>query len=512
MMLFKRLLRAITSRVFLSSLFIVIELVLILIIQKYLNDYLVLFYVVSYIISVITLLFIINSNTIPETKLPWMLIILFFQPFGALLYLILGRRLITKKEKQFFNKLQESNNKLFSIDATSLDKLKNEDFSAYQKALALSNDTFNSLCENTFCKYYKCGEDFYDILLMKLKEAKKYIFMEYFIVEEGIMWNEILEILKQKVKDGVEVRFLYDDIGCLFTLPSNYYKKLNSYGIKANCFAKFNGRANSSHNNRSHRKITIIDGEIAFTGGINIADEYINKNDRLGYWKDSVIEIYGKGVVELLKIYIFDWDLNSNEITDLNSYINNKEYYYNDGYYLPFGTGPRPIYKPNIAENMYLNLINQAKNYVYITTPYLIIDSELTNALTNASKRGVKVIIITPHIPDKKIVYALTKSSYITLIKAGVKIYEFTPGFMHAKNFICDDVFAVCGTINFDYRSLIHHYENGIWMYKSSIIKDMKRDFENTINLSTLQTNESSYQNAITRLIVGILKVFSPFF
>ena len=441
-----------------------------------------------------------------------MLIILVFQPFGALLYLILGRRLITKKEKKFFEMLQKYNNNLFVINDTALKNLKTIDLEAYQKASSLSIDTLNSLCENTSCKYYKCGEDFYHTLLKELKNAKKYIFMEYFIVEDGKMWKEILDILRKKVNDGVEVRFLYDDIGCLFTLPSNYYKKLNSYGIKANCFAKFSGRANSSHNNRSHRKITIIDGKVAFIGGINIADEYINQNDRLGYWKDSVIEIHGKGIEELLKIYIFDWDLNSNVITNLNDYFTDDEEEYSDGFYLPFGTGPRPIYKSNIAENMYLNLINQAKDYVYITTPYLIIDNELTNALMNAAKRGVNVIIITPHIPDKKIVHALTKSAYIPLINAGVKIYEFTPGFMHAKNFICDDLYAVCGTINFDYRSFIHHYENAIWMYKSSVIKDMKEDFENTIEISFIQTKETSYQNAVIRLFVGILKVFSSFF
>ena len=310
--------------------------------------------------------------------------------------------------------------------------------------------------------------------------------------------------------DTARVRFLYDDIGCLLTLPVNYFKRLRSYGIKANCFAKFNGRANSSHNNRSHRKITIIDGLIAYTGGINLADEYINKNDRLGYWKDSIIEIRGKGVNELLKTYLFDWDLNDGNISNINDYLNNEVLVKNDGYYLPFGTGPRPIYIPNIAGNTYLNLINQAKNYVYITTPYLIIDNELSNALINAAKRGVEVIIITPHIPDKKIVYSLTKNSYMALINNGVKIYEFKPGFIHEKNFICDDLYAVCGTINFDYRSLIHHYENAIWMYKTSVIKDMKQDFLETLDVSIIQTNETAYQNGITRLFVGILKVFSP--
>ena len=511
-MLFKKLLRAITSRYFISLLFIILELVSIFYLQRYLNDYLLVFYIVSYVISVLTLLFIINSKTIPETKLPWMLIILVFQPFGALLYIILGRRLITIKEKKFLAKLNKDKSNLFNVDKSVLDSLKSIDLEAYQKAYALSNDSLNSLCDKTTSKYYRCGEEFFDEFLNELKNAKKYIFMEYFIVEDGYMWSEILNVLKSKVVEGVEVRFLYDDIGCLLTLPVNYFKRLRSYGIKANCFAKFNGRANSSHNNRSHRKITIIDGDISYTGGINLADEYINKNHRLGYWKDSVIELRGKGVNEILKIFLFDWDLNDGSISNLDDYINKNHEIKSDGFYLPFGTGPRPIYIADIAENTYLNLINQAKDYVYITTPYLIIDSELSNALINASKRGVNVVIITPHIPDKKIVYALTKNSYIPLIKAGIKVYEFTPGFMHAKNFICDDVYALCGTINFDYRSFIHHYENAIWMYKTSCIKDMKEDFEDTIKECSIQNEKTSYQKAIVRLFVGLLKVFSPFF
>ena len=263
-MFFKKILRAITSRYFISFLFIVIELVSLYALQRYLNDYLIIFYILSYILSILTLLFIINSKTITETKLPWMLIILVFQPFGALLYLILGRRLITRKEKKFLEDLKKDRKNLFHIDRDVLNSLKDTDYDAYQKALALSNDSFSSLCDKTIGKYYKCGEDFFIVLKEELKNAKKYIFMEYFIVEEGVMWEEILTILKEKVKEGVEVRFLYDDIGCLLTLPVNYFKRLRSFGIKANCFAKFNGRANSSHNNRSHRKLTIIDGKIAY--------------------------------------------------------------------------------------------------------------------------------------------------------------------------------------------------------------------------------------------------------
>lgn len=508
-MFFRKILKVINSRYFISTIFIILELIIIFLIQRYLNDYLLFFYIISFIISLFAFLYIINSHTIPETKMPWMLIVLVFQPFGAILFFIFGSRLLTLKERKYLKLLASENKNLKKLD---LSKLNEFDKSTCQFANALCNESYANISLNTKVDYYKCGEEFFVDYINNLKKAKKFIFIEYFIIELGFMWDEILNILKCKLSEGVEVRLLYDDIGCLFTLPVNYYKKLKQYGINANCFSKFNGKANSSHNNRNHRKITVIDGVIGFTGGINIADEYINRNDRLGYWKDSAIKLSGSGVDELTKTFLFDWDLNNGKRSSWNEYLNlfNEESY--DGIIIPFSTGPVPLYNPNIAKNTYLNLINNAKDYVYITTPYLIIDNELSNALMNAAKRGVNVIIITPFIPDKKLVYELTKNSYRQLMNANVKIYEFTPGFMHAKNLIIDDKYAICGTINFDYRSLIHHYENAVWMYSSKCIAKMKDDFTTTLDNSILQTEQSIYQKPLIKLFVGIIKIFASFF
>lgn len=511
-MFLRKILKVINSRYFISSLFIVFELVILFLLQKYLNDYLLIFYVFSFIFSLLAFLYVVNSNTIPETKMPWMLIILVFQPFGAILFFIFGSRQLTLKEKRYLRSLNKEQKMLTNNTLDNLKILKEHNIEAYQFANALCFESFSTMSINTNVKYFKCGEDFYIDFIEELKNAEKFIFMEYFIIEECTMWNEILSILRTKVNDGVEVRLLYDDIGSLFSIPINYYKKLRQYGIKANCFSKFNGRANSSHNNRSHRKITVIDGKIAFTGGINLADEYINRNDRLGYWKDSAIKLRGSGVDELTKTFLFDWDLNDNKKTKYDDYLNLYENCIQDGFIVPFSTGPVPLYNPDIAKNMYLNLINNARSFIYLTTPYLIIDNELTNSLMNASKRGVEVVIITPHIPDKKFVYELTKSSYKQLMNSGVKIYEFTPGFIHAKNFIVDGKYAVCGTINFDYRSLIHHYENAVWMFENSSIESMTNDFIETVDKSIIQTEQSIYQRPIIKLLVGIIKIFAPFF
>ncbi len=508
---FKKLLKLITSRYFICSIFIILEISLIIYFEAYLMSGFIYFYVFSYIVSFLILLAVINKDTIGETKLPWVVVILVLPSFGALLYMMFGIRQTTIRERKFL-KFAKQKNLLSQFEINdSLQKLKREDPLAYQKALALCKDSNCNVFQDSFVNYYPSGEECFKDLLEDLKKAEKFIFMEYFIICPGKMWEQILEILKEKASKGVEVRFIYDDIGSLFYVSDKFYKSLEKYNIKALCFAKYTGKANSSHNNRSHRKITVIDGKIAYTGGINLADEYINENNRLGYWKDSAIRIKGEAIKEFINLFLFDWNINKQTDNDWNKYlstvnkINNK-----DEYIIPFGTGPKPIYQPNIAKNMFLNLINQAKNYVYITTPYLIVDKEIMNAFCNASKRGIDVRIITPHIPDKKLIYAVTKSSYLSLIKAGVKIYEFTPGFIHAKNVIIDDEYAVCGTINFDYRSLIHHYENAVWMYNVLIIGNMKDDFLETIKISQLISEEETKQKLFVRFFLGLISVFYP--
>lgn len=510
--IFRKIWKVLSSRYFICSLLIIIEVILLFHIEKYLMDYSFGIRICSYVISFLTLIYVVNLDMSVEGKLPWILVILLLQPFGALLFIIFGIRLITHQEKRFFKKLYSNYKEFFKPDSTYLNDLKNDNLLAYQKAHSLSNDSHASVYKNTKSYYYESGESFFKDYLNDLKNAEKFIFIEYFIVSKGEMLNQIIDILKKKSQEGVVVRFLYDDIGSIFNIDSDFDKQLTKLGINTLCFGKYTGKANSSHNNRNHRKMTIIDGVVCYTGGINIADEYINRKVKYGYWKDSAIKLVGDAAYEFTKLFLFDWDLTANKTSNWNDYLIKYENNTYDGCYIPFGTGPKPLYNANIAKNTYLNLINQATKYIYITTPYLIIDKELTNALVNASKRGVDVRIILPHIPDKKFVYAITKSSYLNLIKSGIKIFEFEKGFIHAKNFICDDDYAVCGTINFDYRSLIHHYENAVWMYKSNTINLMKEDFIKTIDESLIITKEDATLNIFTRLFVGIIYIFSPLF
>ena len=337
--------------------------------------------------------------------------------------------------------------------------------------------------------------------------------MEYFIIECGLMWNTVLNILKKKAREGVEVRIMYDDIGCMLTLTPNYNEIIEKLGIKCCQFSKISGRATSAHNNRDHRKITVIDGKVAYTGGINMADEYINHVKKYGYWKDTAIKLTGDAVQGFCAMFLINWDTNSGyEISDYQKYCKptSQNTDSTNGYYIPFGDGPAPLYPETVSKNAFLNIINQAMEYVYITTPYFIIDTELTNSLINASKRGVDVRIITPHIPDKKIIHLMTRSAYSHLIKYGVKFFEFTPGFIHAKSIVSDDDYAITGTVNFDYRSLVHHFEDGVWIYKSETVLKIKRDFLTTQKLSERVSKKTLKITLLQRIIKIFVKIAAP--
>lgn len=335
--------------------------------------------------------------------------------------------------------------------------------------------------------------------------------MEYFIVEEGKMFDAVLNILKQKVKEGVEVRFMYDDVGSLTMLPFKYYQKLESYGIKCISFNHFVPFISAVMNTRDHRKITVIDGNIGFSGGFNLADEYINEKVKYGHWKDTGVMIKGEAVWNLTLMFLVTWNASLNSFEDYDKY-HPRHYSVDkirlDGYILPYGDSPLDN-KP-VGKNVYLNMINQAQKYIYINTPYLIINDELKNALCLAVQRGVDVRIITPGIPDKKLVYKVTRSYYEILINEGVKIYEYTPGFIHAKNFVCDDKVATVGTINLDYRSLYLHFECGVYIYWTSAIKDIKNDFLKTITLSKEITQDDVMHGKFRGWTEAILRVFAP--
>ena len=346
-------------------------------------------------------------------------------------------------------------------------------------------------------------------MLTELKKAKKYIFLEYFRIERGKMWNSILEILKKKVKENVEARIIYDDFGCIAPLPNDYNKQLEKFGIKVVVFNEVKPFLGIIMNNRDHRKIMIIDGEIVFCGGINLADEYINAKVRFGHWKDNALMIKGEGVYNFVVMFLSLWNAYKHEDSDYKKYkVDQRKRYKPDGFLV--GYCDNPLDSSHVGENIYLNIINQSKKSLYISTPYLIIDSELNKALILAAKRGVDVRIIVPKIADKKIVYSLSSSYFYNLIENGVKIYTYTPGFIHSKVFVSDEVVATVGTFNLDYRSLNLHFECGVYMENVSEIKNIKKDLEDALSKSHLVTLVEAKPGAIKELWQSILRLIAP--
>ena len=391
--------------------------------------------------------------------------------------------------------------------------------------------------ENTDVSYFTSGEEMYDVMLTELENAKRFIFIEYFIIHDGIFWNSVLDILKQKVKEGVEVKIIYDDMGSIRTLPPDYPLQLKKWGIECYPFNPFIPTLSLRLNNRDHRKIMVIDGITSFTGGINLADEYINQRKRLGgYWKDTGIMLKGDATWSFTIMFLQFWrHLSGSEIDyEKYRYHNTNEFELNilrsddttasdndlnltadkfinasTGFVQPYADNP--LFDDVVAENVYLNMINRATDYVYITTPYLIVDQEMITALTLAAQSGVDVRIITPRIPDKKAVFMITRSFYEPLTKAGVKIYEYVPGFIHCKMMIADDRYAVVGSINLDYRSLYLHFECAAYLYHSSVVNDIKKDILDTIDVSEEMTYDYCLKlNKPYRLWLSLVRLYAP--
>lgn len=456
-----------------------------------------------------TILAIVNRNMPPESKVTWLLFAV-VPVFGFLLYLMIGERRLSKKEIQ---QLEKMDSMKFRED-NSYDlrvELKQENKSAFGivKSL-LSMDHNADVYDGTASQYFPLGEKMFEAMLDDLRSAKKFIFLEFYIIDPGLMWNRVLEILVDKVQQGVEVKLLYDDIGCMATLSGDYTKRLRKMGIDAHKFNKVIPRMTVAYNNRDHRKILVVDGQVGYTGGINLADEYINHIVRFGHWKDGGVRLEGRAVKALTRLFLMNWYINRGEITDFDRYHFDSQRVEGKGLYIPYGSGPKPIYKEQVGKAVYQNIINQAIDYVYITTPYLIIDYDLTEDIKNAAMRGVDVRIVTPFIPDKKLIQIVTRGAYPDLLEAGVKIYEYTPGFIHSKNVISDDELAVVGTINFDYRSLVHHYENAVLMYQTESIVDIKQDFEDLFDVSKEISLETLQNSWYQRLLKEIMQLFAP--
>ena len=489
---------------------ILIELVLVFGIILYMSQIAPIIWVpLVFLISVATVIAIVNRSMSPESKVTW-LIVTFVPVFGPLLYLMFGERRLSKKELKQLQELNsiafhENNGRQLHLQLQETDK------SAYGIINALLHmDSNAEVYDHTDSQFFANGEEMWQQMLEDLKRAEKFIFLEYYIVDEGLMWDSILEILEEKASQGVEVKMLYDDIGCMVTLPGDYTVHLRSKGIDAHKFNKVIPRMTVAYNNRDHRKILVIDGQISYTGGINLADEYINHIERFGHWKDSGIRIDGPATQAFTRLFLMNWYINRGEISDFDQYHLENQTRFGSGLCIPYGSGPKPIYKTKVGKIVYQNLINQAEDFVYITTPYLIIDYDLTEDIKNAAMRGVDVRIVTPHIPDKKLIQLVTRGAYPDLLSAGVRIFEYTPGFIHSKQMIVDDRFAAVGTINLDYRSLVHHYENAVLLYKTESIADIRKDFEGIFEQSQEIFSDTINPTWYQMMIKEVTQLFAP--
>lgn len=499
-------------RVVIVGLAIALQLAALILIVVKLNDYFAFFYGGSILISIIVVLFIVNNDSNPAYKIAWIIPILIFPIFGGLFYIFFGGNQLSKRTRKRMKYIEDKTLDALVIDPDILGKMAGLSEDALNQSRYIQNYAYSPPYENTVTEYLPSGELKFTRLKEELRKAKHYIFLEYFIIEKGVMWDSILEILVEKVKEGVDVRVIYDDVGCMLKLPFRYDKKLESLGIKCCVFNPLIPILTLRLNNRDHRKLAVIDGHTGFTGGINLADEYINKIERFGHWKDTAILVKGEAAWNLTVMFLTMWDFLRGIDEDFLDFKNKSkmgELIKNDGYVQPFADSP--LDDEPVGEIVYLNLINKAKRYIYITTPYLIIGGEMISALSSAAKAGVDVRIITPFQADRWFVHEVTKSYYKPLIENGVKIYEYSPGFIHSKTFVADDEYGVVGTINMDYRSLYLHFECGVWMYRTSSIEDLKDDFVTTLEVCQEITIDDLAQikwyNHFLRLV---LRAFAP--
>lgn len=508
----RKIFKLLKRKSFYIVLSLLIQIVILIIIISYFSTRFYSVYIFMMILSVIISIHVINRDSDTSSKLLWVFLILSVPVFGGIVYLLFGNRKIPKalmiQDRQAY-----SDYKKYAIqNIQTLEKTNGKDIILDRMiSMAWSNGYF-PVYENCQTKYFESGEVMFTSILHDLKKAKKFIFFETFILNEGNMWNEILNVLLEKVNEGLDVRLIYDDFGTFTHLRDDYEQWLNEQGIKTYSFNKIKPQLAVQMNNRDHRKMIIIDGLMAYTGGINIADEYINSKKRFGYWKDMGLRIRGKGVEMFTISFLQIWNYQAHSNSSYDAFLlSNKDYetIHGKGYVIPFSDSPTD--DNNTGKDMHLNIMNNAVNYFWITTPYLILDSEMINAITLAVNNGVDVRIVVPGIPDKKLVYEVTKSNYEELIKKGVKIYEYTPGFIHGKVCLSDDNSALVGTVNMDFRSYYINYECGIWLYKTECIPSIKKDLENIFKESHLVTLEEMQQiNPVVRYFRNILRIFSP--
>lgn len=505
--------------------------ILLLLAAQFLLFFMFLYYLSSYsplllgaviLLDVYLVIYIFNADNNPTIKLSWIILIMVSPVLGAMLYLFVRKEVGHRAVHAAQIKVEQDTKKYEQRQPQLMRKLENEDRILYNLAGYLEKNGGYPVYENTRVKYFPSGEDKFEELIRQLEQAKSFIFMEYFILKEGYMWGRVLNILKRKVKEGVEVRVMYDGMCALMLLPYDYPEDLEKLGIQSKMFAPIKPFISTHYNNRDHRKIVVIDGKVAFTGGINLADEYINKIKVYGHWKDTAVMVEGDAVRSFTLMFLRMWNTDNvfknlkgsetqKPLDDYEKYLSVPAETQEEasGYVIPYGDTPYD--NERVGEMVYLDIINQAKNYVHIMTPYLILDNETIVALTYAAKRGVDVRIILPHIPDKKYAFALAKTHYKELTGAGVKIYEYTPGFVHAKVFVSDDIRGVVGTINLDYRSLYLHFECAAYLHRVEQLADVEADFQKTLKECHQVTQEDIKNEKLSMKVAGkVLKLVAP--
>ncbi len=477
------------------------------------NEYFSFYFAFASLIELSFVLTILYSRRNMAYKLAWIVVILLFPLLGATVYLIFCGNHISETSRKKMSAITTITESAADPCDDVADALAECDPDAARQSAYIRRTALCPPYRDTETTYYPSGEALLEPLIAALESAERYIFLEYFIIEEGEFWRRIHDVLRRKVAAGVDVRVIYDDMGCITTLDKTFAGELENEGIRCRVFHKFVPILSAHQNNRDHRKICVIDGVCAFTGGINLADEYINAIDRFGYWKDTAVRLRGRAAWSFTVMFLTMWDY-------LTMQKRNPEERYADyrpspeefsrfdgaGFVQPYTDNP--LDDEPVGENVYLGMIGAARDYVWIMTPYLIIDEPMEQALCRAAMSGVDVRIVTPGIPDKKIVYENTKSYYPNLLAHGVKIYEFTPGFLHAKAFLCDDRCATVGSVNLDYRSLYLHFECGVWMTGADCIGDIKADFEETFARSAQVTEEKC--GRMRRLWRGVLELLAP--
>jgi len=503
-----KILRLLFSKWSISALMFLVQVAAVVLVVVLAYQYFVWFQVISLVIGILVFFVIINKWQNTDYKIPWLFLVLALPIFGTTFYLMFAQNRAKKKDVKFMMHAYEKAKPYLDHigDPEGVKAYLGPTYQGIETYLEKTAFTNGHL--NNEIKYYPVGELMWKDMLTALKGAKKYILMEYFIIDPGKMWDAIHEILVEKAKEGVKVHLMYDDVGTVSMLKSGYYKQLRKEGIDAHKFNPFKPIASNVYNNRDHRKIMVIDGEVGFTGGINLGDEYINENKRLGHWKDTGIRLKGSAVNSLISNFFFNFGLANRKEMSYELYFNTKpKKYESKGYINFFGDGPTPVYTEAVGESNFINMIATAKKTFYVTTPYLICDYRLMMAFRDAALRGVDVRIVVPHIPDKRLVFSITRGSYKALRDAGVKIYEYTPGFVHAKMAVADGKLAFVGTINMDFRSLTHHYECGAVMYDCDCIKDICADFDEIFKVSMYV--DDSYKRSLGAKLVNAL--FAPF-